>query len=168
MSLARVARPRGVRGEVIADGGIENPERLLQFPRTYLFPPGEPVKLESAWVHDGRLVLKFRGIDSRNAAEALRDAELRIPLEDRPEPEAGEYYLADLVGCRLVDRASGRDEGEVVAWQELGGPVVLEVQRPGAEGPMLVPFAKAICREIDLAGRRILVDLPGGLKELQP
>ncbi len=166
--LARIARPRGVRGEVVADGPMESPDRLLGFPRLYLFPPGEPVKLERAWMHEGRLVLKFEGVDSRNDCERLRNAELRIPLEDRPATAEGEYYYSDLVGCRLIDRATGRDEGEVTSWQEGGGPVLLEVRREGAKEPMLVPFAQAICEEVDLAGRRIFVHLPDGLKDLEP
>lgn len=168
VTLARIARPRGVRGEVIADGDTANPEKLLEFRLIHLFPPGDKVELESAWVHSGRLVLKLRGINSMTDAERLRNCELRIPLEDRPPAGEGEYYFADLVGCRLIERATGEDEGEVIGWQDCGGPVVLEVKRPGAEEPMLVPFAKAICQEVDLAGRRILVNLPQGLKELEP
>lgn len=167
LTLARIARPRGIRGEVISDGPGD-PDQLLGFPRLYLFPPGEPAELESVWMHDGRLVLKFRGCDSMNDAEKLRGAEVRIPLEDRPPAEDGEYYFADLVGCRLIERATGNDAGEVTGWQNFGGPVLLEVARPGAKEPMLVPFAKSICVEVDLAGRRILVDLPEGLKELEP
>jgi ribosomal 30S subunit maturation factor RimM len=70
-----------------------------------------------------------------------------------------------LVGCKLIDRATGELLGEVAGVRESGGPVLLEVPREGAD-PMLVPFAKAICVEIDPAGRRIVVDLPEGLKDL--
>ena len=65
---------------------------------------------------------------------------------------------------QLVEKAGGERLGVVTACQEFGGPMLLEVERQGE--PLLVPFARAICVEIDVGRRRIVVDLPEGLKEL--
>ena len=65
----------------------------------------------------------------------------------------------------MVELGTGRVLGVVEDWQEYGGPPLLQVKaQDGRE--ILIPFAKAICREIDVAGRRIGVDLPEGLDDL--
>lgn len=78
---------------------------------------------------------------------------------------SGEYYQSDLIGCAVFDRATGDSIGTVAAFQEIGAPV-LEVSGGAGSEPLLIPFARAICVEIDIEGRRIVVDLPEGLKEL--
>jgi len=130
--------------------------------------PGAARWLEIEWVreHRGRLLIKFRGVDSIAAAEELAGAELRIPRSQRRELPAGEYYQSDLIGCQVVERGGGRRLGVVAGWQECGAAPLLEVDTGAPGGPLLVPFARSICVEVDLAERRIVVDLPEGLKEL--
>jgi 16S rRNA processing protein RimM len=121
-------------------------------------------EIESVWEQKGRLIFKFRGIDSIDDAEKLRGAEVRLPIEERLPLQEGEYYQTDLIGCGMIDRGSGERLGVVTGLQEYGGPLLLEVETPGE--PLLVPFARAICVEIDVANRRILADLPEGLLDL--
>lgn len=123
------------------------------------------VEIESVWQHRGALVFKFRGVDSISEAEALARHEVRIPIESRARLPEGEFYQSDLIGCEVVERGGG-PVGVVSGWREVGGPALLEVEAPGRREPMLVPFAKAICVEIDPAARRIVVELPEGLKDL--
>jgi 16S rRNA processing protein RimM len=118
------------------------------------------MRIEHAWIHDGRLVVKFEGVDSIGDAEPLRGQEMAIPKSEREPAGEGEYYYADLVGCELVDAASGESCGTVTAWYETGGPVLLEA------GSMLVPFVPSICPEVDLERKQIRVRLPEGLREL--
>jgi 16S rRNA processing protein RimM len=129
-----------------------------------LFNPGSPEgvrhTVESIWQHSGRWVLKFRGIDTISDAEQLAGAEIRIPKSQRAPLGEGEYYYADLMGCEVVDRSTGETLGRVSDWHEYGGPGVLEV------GKLLIPFARSICVEIDIEKRRIVVELPEGLKDL--
>jgi 16S rRNA processing protein RimM len=160
-TVARIHRARGNRGEVLAEifrGGIER------------FPPGSEwtlnvggatrsVTVEDAWVHQGRAVLKFAGVDSIGDAEALAGGEIRA----EPGPlDEGEYLVADLIGCELYDR--GERVGVVTEFQETGGTPLLVVETTGGE--LLVPFVKAICREIRTADRRIEAELPEGLRDL--
>lgn len=161
VTLARIGPTRGRIGEVRAECLCAGPDRL-QGQSVTLFGASEPREtvVEHAWLHDGNLILKFVGIDSISDAEKLRGCDVAVPRETRPALPDGEFYLSDLVGCALIDRRTGRTVGTVEGWQETPGGVLLEA------GTMLVPFARAICTEIDVAGRRIVADLPEGLEDL--
>jgi len=146
------------------------PERFDVVREVTLFPAagGEPraVEIESVWQHRGVLIFKFRGIDSISDAEAVERCEVRIPLEQRAAAPEGEFFHSELVGCDVLERATGERLGVVKDLKEYGGPPLLEVERGADREPLLVPFARAICVDIDPARRRIVVDLPEGLKDL--
>lgn len=170
VTVARVIRSRGNRGEVLAEDLSGGSGRFVEGKRfSLLGPPGERQELilETAWPHQGRLVLKFRGVDSISQAEALRDWKVQIPATERgPAPE-GEFFYEDLIGCRMLDAGDGREIGTVEAVLEPGGTLLLEV-RGVAGGELLVPFAKEICVEIAPQRREIRVRLPEGLEDLNP
>ena len=171
VAIGVLGKTRGNRGELFAISLAGRPERFEGLQRVWLFglpapaPDGIPYEIETVWLHDGRPVLKFRGVDSISAAQTLTGAEVRLPASEKLPLEAGAFYEADLVGCQVVERASGAALGEVAALHDSGGAGVLEV-RTGAGGELLIPFARSICVDIDVAARRIAVDLPEGLKEL--
>jgi 16S rRNA processing protein RimM len=122
---------------------------------------GRALEIENAWWHQDRLVLKFRGIDSISDAEALAGAEVEVAPEERVSLDQDEYFLSDLVGCSVVDQKSGTVLGTVDGWEETGGgPMLLNV------GDVLIPFARTICVEVNPSDKRIVVDLPEGLAEL--
>jgi 16S rRNA processing protein RimM len=123
-----------------------------------------PVQVERLWYHGGRPVFKFLGVDSITDAERWRGAELLAPESERVRPDQGEYTHADLIGCELTSIEEQR-LGVVRGVEEYGGQTLLRVEKC-AGGEMLVPFAKAICREIDVARKIIRADLPEGLAEL--
>ncbi len=127
-----------------------------------MFVGGVSYELESVWYHKGQPIFKFRGVDDISAAERLAGASVTIPEDERFRVEEDEYYLSDLVGCRMLDDASGRTIGMVTGWSETGGPVLLEVD----DGRVSVPFAKSMLKKIDAAAREIRVELPEGLEEL--
>lgn len=170
-TIAVLARPWGNRGELIADPWTSRLERFQQVRVVYLFGPDQSggarqVEIEAARPHQGRLVLKLRGVDSIAAARELAGAELRIPRRERPQAPPGEYYHDDLVGCEVFERRSLRRIGRVSGWLEAGGSGLLEVAGCSPEQEILIPFARSVCVEINTAARRILVDLPEGLEEL--
>ncbi len=170
MTLAVLTRAWGRRGEIAGVSLSGGPERFEAVREVTLFPaeqgPPREAEIESVWQHRGLLIFKFRGIDSIPAAEALERHEVRIPFAQRAALPEGEYYHSDLAGCEVIERATGVKVGVVKDLKEYGGPALLEVEVEGAREPLLVPFAKAICVEIDPENRRILVDLPEGLKDL--
>jgi len=122
------------------------------------------MEVEHFWIHGDRVIFKFKGVDTITDAERLAGADVQVPLEQRPATPSGEYYQSDLVGCEVVDQ-SGRRLGTVQDFQETGGVPLLEIRtQDGRE--MLIPFAKALLINIDLERKRIDVNLPAGLDEL--
>jgi len=165
VSLATIRRARGLKGEVFAEVTGTSPD---------CFQPGfqvqlvdgkhtRPATVESSWLHNGDLVLKFAGLDSRSDAENLRGLEICIPLEDRPVLPEGEYYLSDLIGFQVLT-TEGRVVGEVRAWHDYGAAPLLEVWNGVTE--VLVPFTVAFYRIVDLSARKIVVELPEGLEAI--
>jgi 16S rRNA processing protein RimM len=122
------------------------------------------MEVERTWMHGDQLIIKFAGVDTISDAERLAGADVSIPMEQRAELGEGDYFQTDLVGCEVVDLA-GRTLGVVTEFQETGGTPLLEVKTP-AGGELLIPFAASICNKIDLGTRRIEVNLPEGLEEL--
>jgi 16S rRNA processing protein RimM len=171
VTIAVLLGSRGNRGELKALPFSGHPERFSGLSEVYLFDARRPalelraVEVEKVWRHGEHLVFKLRGVDSISEAEELKGCEVRVPLSSRAPLAEGEFYQSDLVGCELVERTTGKSVGRVRDWRECGGPLLLEVEGPGGE-EILVPFARSICVAIDLAAKRISVDLPEGLLDL--
>ncbi len=165
VAVALLGKTRGNRGEVTALPLSDKPERYQELREVYLEGPGareaRPYTVEEVWFHQGVLIFKFQGVDTISDAETLAGAEVRVPAAQRVALEEGEYFQSDLVGCEIVERASGRLLGRVTGWEEGGGAGLLVV-----DARWLIPFARSICVEIDPASRRIAVDLPAGLKDV--
>ncbi len=157
-----------MHGEFVVVPFSDHPERFERLDRVFLFGDGpvrkfemEAFEMEGVRWASGSLLFKFRGIDSISAAEPWRGAEVRIPRQERLELEPGEFYLSDLVGCEVVERATGQSLGQVTALDDGGCSGLLRV------GPdLLIPFVRSICVVIDADAKRIEVDLPEGLKDL--
>ena len=169
--VGRVLRARGRIGEVLTEIYSSEPGRAgkLKDVRLRLNGLTRPMKVERAWYHAGHPVLKFFGIDSIADAEAWHGAELLIPEGERSRPAEGEYSHADLIGCE-VWTSSGQQPSEALLGvvrgiEEYGGPSLLRVEK-SAGGEMLIPFAHAICSEIDVERKIIRAQLPEGLAEL--
>jgi 16S rRNA processing protein RimM len=162
VAIAILGKTRGNRGEVTAIPLSGKSERFQALEEVFLFGSGARYEVESTWFHQGALVFKFRGVDTISAAELLAGAEVRVPLCQRTTLEPGEFFQDDLVGCQVVDRRTGQSLGKVSGWQDGGGPGGLLV----VDGGLLIPFVRSICVEIDPAAKRIAVELPEGLKDL--
>jgi 16S rRNA processing protein RimM len=111
----------------------------------------------------GRLVLKLRGLDSISEVEPRVGAELVVSEEELPPAEEGFFYTFHLKGCMVVT-AGGESLGEVTDVLDGGGTQILKVD--GKDGEILIPFAQSFLRKVDLEQRRIEVDLPEGLLDL--
>ena len=165
VAIARVARPHGIRGEVIADILTDFPERFegLESVTAKIDDSGRAeLKIERCRFHQGRVMLKFAGIDSVEAAEQLRNAEICVAEAEAVELEADEYFDWELAGCRVATLA-GEELGTVAEVMRTGGTEILVIR--GGERELLVPFARAICPEVDIENKRIVVDPPEGLLE---
>jgi 16S rRNA processing protein RimM len=164
--IAELFRARGIRGELIARSQTDVPGRLENLKRAQVrLADGKDiaVEIEDAWEHKGDWVLKFVGVDTMDAANAFRGADLWVPPEERGELPEGGFFQSDLIGCSVVDKVSGKELGVVGGFQEYGGPTLMEMTVDGRE--LLIPFAEQLC-EVDLPARMIRVDLPDGLLDL--
>lgn len=164
VSIARISKPRGLRGEVVADILTDFPERFENSREVIGIFSGQQreMKIESFFFQKGRIVLKFAGFDTVESAEALRNVEICIPESDAAELGEGEFFDWHLEGCE-VETIDGRKLGSVTELLRTGGTEVLVVK--GSEKDYLVPFAEAICVEVDIENKRIRIDPPEGLLE---
>jgi 16S rRNA processing protein RimM len=164
VDVGRVLRPHGVRGEVLIESWSEHQARFA--PGASLLAGGRALALVSSRPHQGRLLARFEGIEDRDQAESLRDAVLQVPRQQVPPATPGAYYHFELVGCTVEDRRRG-PLGLVESVVEDGGGVLLRVRVAGAgESPaLLLPFVAAFLVVVDVAARRIEVELPEGLIE---
>jgi 16S rRNA processing protein RimM len=161
-----VARAQGRRGEVAADLHTDFPERFAERRRlSALLPDGSrrELALEEFWLHKGRVVLKFAGVDSIDAAEALAGAEVQIPAAERaPLPEGG-AYVSDLVGSELYD--AGRLVGKIKDVEGGAGEARLLIVEAGKR-ELLIPFAADFVKSFSVQGKRLEMALPAGMLEL--
>ena len=165
VAIARIAKPRGLKGEVVADLLTDFPERFegLEIVVGVLANGGRrDLKIENSWFQNERIVLKFEGIDSVEAAEELRNAEICVSEDDAVEHEPDEFYDWQLAGCEVVT-TDGDTIGIVRELMRTGGTENLVVD--SVERELLIPFAETICIEVDIENKRIVVDPPEGLLE---
>ena len=169
LAVARIVRPQGRRGEVVAEILTDFPQRFAELRRAYLENPGsppEPARVESVWPHKGRVVLKFSGVDSIDQANRLRGVHVLIPREERMLLPAHQYYVWELKGCRVVTQRQGvaSELGTVTDVEPTGGVDLLHVATP--RGEVLIPLVQDICRQIDTVAKTIVIDPPEDLLEL--
>jgi 16S rRNA processing protein RimM len=189
VTVARILRARGNKGEVAAELLTDFPERLPHLREMYLRGQADTeraVLLRAFWMdrnHAGQGVFHFEGCNSIDAAEKLRGLDVQIPLERRAVPPAGVYFVTDLIGCAVfempglgsavasspcllseVPTALGKVRDVYFPGEGQPGTPLLALDT--ADGELLVPLAADICRRIDVAARRIDVELPEGLRGL--
>ena len=166
ITLARVVKTQGRRGEVAVEVHSDTPDRLHPGLRVFALAEDNrrrELRIEASWPHKDWLVLKFAGVDSISDAEPLVGSELQVPLSERAQLDAGAAYVSDLVGCLLLDRE-----------REVG--VVSDVRFGAGEAPLLVigsgkweleiPYAQEFLARVDLGHKRIEMNLPRGLLEV--
>jgi 16S rRNA processing protein RimM len=152
LPAGRVGRPHGLDGSFYV---TEARARLLE-PGANVAIGGRPYEIVRLAGVAQRPIVHVRGVEDRTAAEALRGLELSVALAAAPALEAGEWWAQELEGCEVL--CAGRVVGTVRALLELPSCEVLEVER-SAGGDLLVPMVKDAVRDVDVAARRIEVDL---------
>ena len=189
--LARILRARGNKGEVAAELLTDFPKRLTKLKEVFVGQTdgkNEPrrVAVRACWLsqnHRGQAVFHFEGVNSITEAERFRGLEILLPFEQRVTLPAGQYFVADLIGCSVFESPTAAPVVASSPCSLVEAPVllgkVLDVQIPGdeipgtpllvvdtAHGELLVPLAQDICTRIAVAERRIHVTLPEGLRNL--
>ena len=166
IAVARAVKARGLRGEIVADLLTDFPERFAQLEHLMAIRPDgsrQSLQIEERWLQGKRLVLKFAGYDSVEAARSLIGCELAVPESERIELPADQFYTWELIGCR-VETIAGEEIGVVRDVTPTGSAEILVID--GHNRELLVPMAEEICVEIDIERKLIRVDPPEGLLEM--
>jgi len=166
VTLARVIKTQGRHGEVAVQVHSDIPDRL--HPGLRLFSLAQDnsrreLQIEDAWPHKDWLVLKFAGVDSISDAELLIGSELQVPASQRAELEPGAAYVSDLIGCVLFDR--DREIGAIRDVRFGAGEAPLLVMGSG-KNELEIPYAQEFLVRVDLEGKRLDMNLPEGLLEV--
>jgi 16S rRNA processing protein RimM len=187
VTVARILRPHGRRGEVACEILTDFPQRFKTLKFAELrgvrgdghINDARRVAIRSCWLSQsrgGQAIFLFEGSDSINDAEKLVGLEVQIPLSDRMALPAGSYYITDLAGCEVreavVRSPAGESGGAAIGLvrdvqipgDNVAGTPILVVDSPNGE--LLIPLAQEICVRVDTAARVIEVVLPEGLRDL--
>jgi 16S rRNA processing protein RimM len=169
VTVGRVLRPHGLRGDVVVEVHSDVPERLAAGSRLTAVadteapaPPAIELEVAASRAHGAGRLLRFAGRADRDAVEELRGLWLTVERAAVPAPPEGTYYHYQLVGCRVRDAEAG-ELGEVVDLVEDGGGLLLLVSDGARQVP--VPFVASFLAEVDVAGGRIELALPPGFLE---
>ncbi|WP_340698430.1 ribosome maturation factor RimM [Cellulosimicrobium funkei] len=161
LTVARVGKAHGLRGEVALDLRTDDPEERLAVGERLETRPADagPLTVATVRVHQGRWLVGFEGVRDRTGAEALRGVELVVEAEASDEEDA--WYPHELAGLR-AEGTDGRVLGRVEGLEHLPAHDVLVLREPdGAR--TLVPFVRQIVPVVDVASGRVVLDPPGGL-----
>ena len=178
ITLARVVKTQGRHGEVAAEMHSDVPGRFAAGMKLFALPKAQDLtaahlkaqdsrrelEVEDLWPHKGLVVLKFRSVDSMSDAELLVGSELQVPSAERAELEPGWTYVSDLIGCVVVDRGSEVGRIEDVEFGAGEAPLLIVVNSAGKK--FEVPFADAYLEGVDTAQRRVRMNLPEGMLEI--
>jgi len=165
VAIAKLVKTRGLRGELVANILTDFPERFDDLQKVFIVKPNGEVSelvIEKFWFQKDRVIIKFVGFDSIEAAENLRDCEICVAEDEAFELEADEFYEWQLQDC-AVETVDGEKLGRVKEVLRTGGTEIIVVK--GAEKEYLIPFAETICVEVDIENKLIKVDAPEGLLE---
>jgi 16S rRNA processing protein RimM len=164
--VGRIARPHGIRGQVFVNPETDFVEDRFAVGATLWTRSDrgeEQLTIGTARVQNGRPVVGFEGFSSIDDVERLAGLELRIPEQALQPLQPGSYYRHQLVGC-IVETTAGKRVGVVARVDEGAGGQLLVVD--GTDGEILIPFAADICVAIDVGAKRIGIEAPEGLLEL--
>jgi 16S rRNA processing protein RimM len=161
--VAQIGAAHGLRGEVRLRSFTADPMAVKDYGALESEDGTRRFEIESLRPAKDVLIARLAGIADRNAAEALCNVRLFVTRDRLPPPEPDEFYHADLIGLVAV-ATDGRELGTVMALHNFGAGDLIEVKLAHGATVML-PFTKAAVPEIDVAGGRIVVELPEDASE---
>jgi len=162
LTVARIGRAHGLRGEVAIDLRTDDPDRRLADGRVLATDPATagPLTVAGTRSQHGRWFVRFVEVADRTAAEALQGVELVVDADDDAEEDA--WYPHELTGLR-AEHVDGRLLGTIAGLEHLPAHDVLVLVEEGSGERTLVPFVRAIVPVVDVPGGRVVLDPPGGL-----
>jgi len=165
VTVARVGRANGLKGDVALDVRTDIPEQRLVVGAQFETEPAQagPLTVSRVRQQSGRWIVGFEEVADRTAAESITGVDLVIDADGSDEDDA--WFVHELVGLAAV-RPDGSDEGEVIGevvdLLDMPAPDVLVVRQPDGFRAM-IPFIEAFVPEVDVEGGRVIVTPPYGL-----
>ena len=156
--VARIGAAHGVRGAVKLWTFTEDPLAVQHYGPLATKDGTRQFEVTHAREANGHLVATLKGIATRDEAERLNGVELYIARDQLPETDEDEYYHADLIGLAAVT-ADDAPIGRVIAIHNFGAGDIIEIA-PSHGATMLLPFTNAVVPTVDLAGGRVVIELP--------
>ncbi|MEO6841133.1 MAG: ribosome maturation factor RimM [Bradyrhizobium sp.] len=156
--VARIGAAHGVRGAVKLWTFTEDPLAVQRYGPLTTKDGARQFEVTHAREAKDHLVATLKGIATREEAERLNGIELYIARDQLPETDEGEYYHTDLIGLAAVTTAE-QPIGRVVAIHNFGAGDIIEIAPPHG-ATLLLPFTNAVVPSVDLAGGRVVVELP--------
>jgi 16S rRNA processing protein RimM len=169
--IGRVAGAHGLRGQLRVRCFGDEPAALLEITRLSLDPRNEEEESCSYEVsaiapgRSGELRVALAGVCRREQAEALQGRNVRVDPDQIPALPSDQYYSFQLIGCQ-VESSDGAPIGTVREIWRTGAPDVLVVE-DAAGNEQLIPAAEALLREVDIEGRRVVIEIPPGLLDAE-
>jgi 16S rRNA processing protein RimM len=160
--VARIGAAHGVRGAVKLWTFTEDPLAVKCYGPLVTKDGARQFEVTHAREAKGHLVATLKGIATREEAERLNGVELYIAREKLPATGEDEYYHADLIGLAAVD-AANEPLGRVIAIHNFGAGDIIEIAPPSG-ATMLLPFTNAVVPSVDLAGGRVVIELPAEIE----
>jgi 16S rRNA processing protein RimM len=159
--MGRIGAAHGIRGELKVVSFTEDPMALAAYGPLATDRPGLTLAIASARASGGGLVVRFEGIDDRNAAERLNGVELFVDRSRLPLPENADedFYHADLIGLR-AQLSDGTLLGDVVALPNFGAGDLIEVRDARSGDTYLFPFTRRVVPDIRIAEGYLVIDPP--------
>lgn len=157
LAVGVITRPQGIRGEVRIQPMTDAPEDFLSFREVTLGQGREArlLRITASRVQSNMVCASLEGVETREAAEALRGAQLFAQRAQAPKLPARAYFIADLIGCEVVN-ADGHVYGRVREVLQPGANDVYVLDT--AQGQMLIPAIRRVIVDVDVEAGRILVD----------
>jgi 16S rRNA processing protein RimM len=157
--VARIGAAHGVRGAVKLWTFTEDPLAVKRYGPLQTKDGARQFEVTHARQAKDHLVASFKGIATREDAEKLNGIELYVARDKLPATDEGEYYHADLIGLAAVTLAN-EPLGRVIAIHNFGAGDIIEIA-PSHGATMLLPFTNAVVPTVDIAGGRVVIELPG-------
>ena len=156
--VARIGAAHGVRGAVKLWTFTEDPLAVRTYGPLLTKDGARQFEVTSAREAKGHLVATLKGVATREEAERLNGIELYVAREKLPDTDEDEYYHADLIGLAAVN-AAGEPLGRVIAIHNFGAGDIIEIAPPSGS-TMLLPFTNAVVPTVDVAGGRVVIEMP--------
>ncbi len=162
--IGRIVAAHGIKGEVVIASRTARPEDVGAYGPVSDTEGNRQFVIQSARAASKGVIARIEGVADRNTSEALKGTDLYVPRDRLPPPAEGEHYAGDLIGLEAFDTA-GKRLGRIVDVPNYGAGDLLDID-PGDGGQsFLVVVSDDTVREIDVAGGRIVVDVPKDMED---